>query len=119
MKHEKTVNVPIYGGEITIIFTDELGVMEDKFGDWSLSYIYAHHLNRGEENVIAFNFWNKDFEDITHGTIAHEVHHCVNSICDRLGILVEYRIDEPTAYLTAWITDEIYSFMKDKKLKAK
>lgn len=43
------------------------------------------------------------------GTLAHEVYHAVQYICDYTGIKESYSGSEPGAYLTTYITNQIYS----------
>ncbi len=47
----------------------------------------------------------------TPGTIAHEVFHAVEFLMDRIGIKLDPNSDEAYAYLTGYITDEIYKII--------
>ena len=48
----------------------------------------------------------------THSSIAHEVVHIVNAIYDDRGMKLDVHEDEPQAYLTGWITAQIYKAIK-------
>lgn len=54
---------------------------------------------------------------ITHGTIAHECHHAVMSMCKTLGIKPNVDNQEPTAYLHGWLAEWIYKILSSKKIK--
>ena len=59
---------------------------------------------------IVFRVFDEDF---THGLISHEVRHVTNKILDLIGHNVDLLNDEPEAYLSQWVTDSVYTCMKE------
>jgi hypothetical protein len=57
--------------------------------------------------VIVLNFWEPT-ANITHGIIAHEAIHAVNYIAEYAGMQHDIVNDEPFAYLTEWVVDQVY-----------
>ncbi len=60
--------------------------------------------------------YKDDFEVEVISTITHEAVHACNFIFNLKGIRLDSNNDEPQAYLTDWITREVYkTYLKTKK----
>ena len=68
--------------------------------------------DKKDEYVIAL-------KKIEWSIIAHEVVHIVNSIYLKCGIQLDRVNDEPQAYLTGWIINEIDKFVKESSSESK
>ena len=110
---KKKLQIPVYTGKLGFVFTNKLSKYPDFEDD-----LYACSLYKGERRHITFyiyiNFWGLNIID--HGTIAHEVSHTTDNIMNYHHI-IKSEIDESSAYLTGWITNEIYKFIKECNLK--
>jgi len=103
--------VPVYGGMIIIVMTNEEDCYEPAIRHW-------HHKNsylKGCDAVCLSNdsgnsrdypviFTNK----ITPGIIAHEAKHIVNKIYKDLDIVLDRSNDEPECYLLSYIVNRIW-----------
>lgn len=109
----KTINVPIYDCYLTIIFTKDLNEVVKKYkleGNW------------GEFGALTFEdnpksrYYVTAFTDADHlSNIAHEVVHIKNNIFLGINAKVDLHNDEPEAYLTGWLFDQINNFLKTFK----
>ena len=53
-------------------------------------------------------------EPSDHSTLAHEIQHVVSNICRDCDMERSIENDEPFAYLTGWITEQIYFWLLTK-----
>lgn len=108
----KTIKIPIYCGNLSIIYDKELIEVEKKYKTKSLKDFGAVTLkdeNKYRHYVVAFT-------DSTHlSNIAHEIVHLKNHIFLDCAIELDRYNDEPEAYLTGWLFDQIYEFLKNIK----
>lgn len=122
MKHFyiQETEIPIYGGFLVIILTNDTETLKKHFSDLTDNNIYAMsklgEWKKRRGYIVVLNF--KNIDKITHGAIAHEATHISNFIAQDVGFIPDFKNDEPIAYLTQWIVDNIYSFMKKHKFKA-
>lgn len=109
----KTINVPIYEFSLTIILTKDLNEVVKKY-----------KLNGEFGNFGALTFENKSkhrhyvvaFTDASHlSNIAHEIVHIKNYIFHGINAKIDLYNDEPEAYLTGWLFDKIYYFLKQQE----
>lgn len=110
--HIKEVEIPIYFGSLIMIFTDQLE---------SLNGIYNTDIKEEDYDAVVFT-QVKDSSKIVLAikkvdwpTIAHEVVHVVNNIFLSCGVQLDRHNDEPQAYLTGWVFNEIVEFLKEIK----
>lgn len=109
----KHLQVPIYECGLTIIFTKDLNEVAKKYkleGDWSKYGALTF------KDKSKFRHYVTVFTDPTHlSNIAHEIVHIKNHIF--LGIAAEIDLcnDEPEAYLTGWLFDQINNFLTNFK----
>lgn len=106
---KKTIKIPIYGCKLTMIFDKDLSFIEKKYKTISLKDFGAVTLkieNEYRHYIVAFT----DAEHLSN--IAHEIVHIKNHIFLDIGAKIDVYNDEPEAYLTGWLFDEIYKFLK-------
>lgn len=104
---KKKINIPIYCCKLTIILDKDLSYIENKYGTESLSNCGAVTSDEEEKNYIVAFTDNKDLS-----LIAHEVVHIKNAIYRDCYMQLDVKNDEPEAYLTAWLFEQIYNFLK-------
>ena len=109
----KTIEVPIYGCDLTIIFTKDLNEVVKKYklkGDWgNYGALTFSDKPKFRNYVVAFT-------DANHlSNIAHEIVHIKNHIYSDINSDIDLHNDEPEAYLTGWLFDQINNFLKPFK----
>ena len=113
MKVIKT-EIPIYFGYLRIVLTRNFNKAAKKLK-------CKTHLNLSDYG--AFVYPSKDKKGLTiytvvlnpkpsHTVIAHEVVHVVNAIYEDRGMSLQVKDDEHQAYLTGWVTQQIYNSIK-------
>lgn len=104
---KKTIDIPIYQCNLTIILDKDLSYVEKKYGTKSLSNYGAVTMrvpNEFGEYIMAFEY--------TKGTIiAHEIVHLKNYIYQDRCIELDRFNDEPEAYLTGWLFEQIETIL--------
>ena len=106
---QKTIDIPIYCGKLTMILDKDLSFIEKKYKTYPLGDYGAITLKVPEYRnyVVAFT-------DAQHlSNIAHEVVHLKNYIFSDCQMKSDSENDEHEAYLTGWLFDEIYKFLKN------
>lgn len=69
------------------------------------------YMNDRNQSIIRLSVYPKSNED--YGTLSHEIFHAVTHILDRIGMrLILLKSDEAYAYLTGYLTTEIYKKIK-------
>lgn len=109
------IDIPIYFGYLRVVITDNFKKSADKLkvDDEGLelnSYGAFVCSSKDDRGISYFNVFFH--EDVDHDLIAHEVVHLVNAIYAERHIKLDIHNDEPQAYLTGWITGEIYKALK-------
>ena len=119
--YRKKVPIPIYTGNLVLVFTNQSNKLPIEMQDLGDDlFACSFHGEKQFKPIgktrfnIYINFWY--FTHITHGDIAHEVVHTIDTIAKYHGIK-RSKVNEPVAYLAGWITNEIYKFIKECKLK--
>ena len=111
------VNVGLYNCGVTVLYgTNKEAEKEYKKTRFYLEHNYEWTSNNRTggktiygEGIDPFLWINSDIEQYQlQGTIAHEVMHVVCAICEYRGIEFRTENDEVLAYLTEWITKQIY-----------
>lgn len=105
----KTIRIPIYFGKLTLIYTDNLE---------KLNEIYDTKIDDSLYDAVVFQPLNQNkcvlaIKSVDWSVIAHEVVHIVNHIFLQCGIELDRVNDEPQAYLTGWVINEIDKFLKE------
>lgn len=115
---KKAINIPIYTGKLVIILTNQDEKLPVQTQINSLELYAMSFTNDIDDNRVGFhvvfNAWGMN--RINHGVIAHEICHCVDSVMD-YHFIESTKINEPRAYITGWITERIYSFLRKKRIK--
>lgn len=107
----KTIPIPIYFGKLTIIVTN----------DWmELDIIYKIKVDEKLYDAVVFEIKENDeyilaIKKVEWSIIAHEVVHLVNAIFLKCGVELDRQNDEPQAYLTGWIINEIDKHIKENE----
>ena len=107
-KKSKTINIPIYYGKLTMILDSDLSWVEKKYKTTSLedfgAVTFKHKTDYRHYIVV--------FTDAKHlSNIAHEIVHIKNHIYLDCAMELDRYNDEPEAYLTGWLFDEIHKFL--------
>jgi hypothetical protein len=109
---ERKVPIPIYFGYLKIIITESYDQISKKYemdiDDETYSGVFFY-VKENDEYVIAIR-------EVNWSVIAHEIVHCVNEIFINRGIQLDRHNDEPQAYLTGWITNQVDKFLKEKQI---
>lgn len=109
---KKKIKIPIYGCELTMILYDNLDYIEKKYNTHSLKDFGAVTLK--DDN--SYRHYIVAFTDADHlSNIAHEIVHLKNFIYLDCAMELDRHNDEPEAYLTGWLFDLIYNFIKNIK----
>lgn len=105
----KRIRLPIYGGSFVVVLDNDLSYVERKYGTMSLSFYGAVTMRVPDgykEYLVAFT----DKEHLSN--IVHEIVHLKNYIYEDAGVVLDLVNDEHEAYLSGWLFDEIYGFLK-------
>lgn len=105
---KKTIRIPIYECDLTIILDKDLSYVEKKYRTKSLEDFGAVTLkdkSKDKHIVVAFT----DKEHLSN--IAHEVVHIKNFVFLEYAAELDRYNDEPEAYLTGWLFDQINNFL--------
>lgn len=109
---QKTIKVPIYCFTLTMIFSEDLSVVAKKYDLPCLDDYGAVTFKK--EN--SYRHYVAAFSDADHlSNIAHEIVHIKNQIYLDCMMELDRHNDEPEAYLTGWLFDEIYKFLNLEK----
>jgi hypothetical protein len=119
--YKKIVKVPIYYGNLIIIFSNDNDKVEKTVNcnKGAIGYLYAFTFHgfvcRGAESwAVCYNFWTET--PISIGTITHEAIHAAHRILHAREIEPDFVNDEAEAYLAGWIADQVQEFMIKCKL---
>lgn len=110
---KKTINIPIYGGKLTIVLDKDLSYIENKYKTKSLKDFGAVTL----KDESKYRNYILGFEYSTGSIIAHEIVHLINYIYLDCGIELDRVNDENQAYLTGWLFEEINNFLNKNNSK--
>lgn len=107
---QKTIKLSIYYSKVTIILDDEdLSFTSKKYKTGCLRKYGAVTLR----NEKFYRHYVVAFSDKEHlSNIAHEIVHLKNYIFMDCGIHLDINNDEAEAYLTGYLFDIIYKFLK-------
>jgi len=105
----ETINIPIYCAKLTMILDEnDLKSVQKKYKTKSLEKYGAVVFKHDSED----NHYIAAFSDKDHlSNITHEVVHIKNQIYLDCGVELDRLNDEPEAYLSGWLFDQIYNFL--------
>lgn len=101
---------PLYDSlTLRIIICDDDDTIGKEIGEVDHEYFAcAYRKNESSRELITV-FNPKSHDNIlTPGVITHEAIHIKNMVFDTVGIKADPNNDEPEAYLTEWIVNQIY-----------
>jgi uncharacterized protein YlbG (UPF0298 family) len=108
---KKTIDIPIYQCKLTMILDKDLKYIENTYNTISLDNFGAVTLqNKSKYRHYVVGFTNKKHLS----NIAHEIVHLKNHIYLDCAMELNRNDDEPEAYLTGWLFDQIYNFLNNK-----
>ena len=107
----KKVKIPIYYGTLIIIISNDYKEVAKRYDLKENVELYGAFVwSRFDKNNVS-EFLICIDEKVTNHLIAHEVVHLVNAIFLSKGIELDRHNDEPQAYLTGWVFNEIEKFL--------
>lgn len=117
--HEKTVEFPLYSGNLKIILTNSKSKVAKKMNDEHFHYAttYYRSMDDRRTSCIVLNFGTDPL--MTHGTIAHESTHAADFLFEAVGAKHHFDNPEPYSYLVGWIANEVYEFIYENNLELK
>lgn len=109
----KTIDIPIYYGKLVMVLSDNWEEVNLKYwndiGDQFAAAVFQRDIKNFPRYIVAFNGKPEG------KTIAHEVVHLVSHIFRDRGITMDPYNDEPQAYLTGFLFQEIEKFLRTIK----
>jgi len=107
----KTIQIPIYKCKLTMVLDDNLNYIEKKYKTTSLKNFGAVVL----KNDSDYRHYIVAFTDKDHlSNIVHEIVHIKNHIFLDCAMNLNVHDDEPEAYLSGWLFDQIDNFLNHK-----
>ena len=115
---EAKITLPIYGGEIFLVDTNDNQSLEDNHGIEIDNVPFASCFERNAKqedgsvklyHLIVINMKN-ELKKIDVGILAHECFHLTNFIFEEKGIIPDVANDEPQAYLLGYLVDIAHKF---------
>ncbi len=112
-----TLKLLTYSCKLTLIITDQVKMQITKIYK---KYKLKEDIDYEVEGVLISPITNDyflilDLKYLTHNTIAHEIYHSANRICEDRDVHDE----EAKAWLAGYITSEMYKFLEKKNLQVK
>jgi len=110
----RKIDIPIYYGYLNVI------IAEDEQDMISVGKSYNHKEDVSKYGAFSWSDYDKKginncyvviTKNVSNHLIAHEVVHLVNAIFLHIGCELDRINDEPQAYLTGWIFNEIEKFL--------
>lgn len=112
-------NVPIFGGLMQIILTDNYDEVERKYHlrplDGCCDGISFIHKTEKRKRIYCMAFE----KSVSIDTIAHESLHIVNHILKDIHYEIHLENDEIQAYLLSWVVEEVVKILRKSKFKIK
>ena len=113
---KKKYKIPIYGGDITLVFfnKDSENDIIEKYGVTDLKYYDAVTLKQNSYKEFVILFYE---ERLTPGIIAHESKHLLNYIFKYNGLQLDLDNDEAECYFLSWIVNRVHETIRKFDLK--
>lgn len=116
MIHQYKVRVDVYSCNVHVVVTDDMNAY---IRELEKQYDTVEGVDGSEGFMFTpdMKTYYVVFDDVflTHNTIAHEVFHLTCSICNDRDVIEE----EPKAWLSGFLTENIYKFIDKKNLVLK
>lgn len=108
---KKTIRIPIYECELTMILDKDLSYIQKKYKTRTLSDYGAVTL----KDELRYKHYIVAFTDKSHlSNVAHEIVHIKNFIYIDASMALDMFNDEPEAYLTGWLYQQITDFLNNE-----
>lgn len=107
----RKIKIPLYFGELVVIECKNFSKINERYktemtNEWQAGVI-RHTTKKGyTQYIVAF------LEKPSPQTIAHEAVHIVNHIFADRYVNLDLYNDEPQAYLTGWVVEQIHKTIK-------
>jgi hypothetical protein len=115
--HLNAKDIPLFRGKLVLIISNDTEKVKKYLPNFGDRNVYAHTCYYDWKGYgsffIVLNFDN-DYRKLYHGTVTHESIHAANMIANDRGVIADFNNDEPLAYLSEWIADEVYKFADSK-----
>ncbi|HDZ04889.1 hypothetical protein LCGC14_0370540 [marine sediment metagenome] len=110
---KKKIDIPIYGGDLTIYHSKTLKYVRKKHKLVSTNGFDAITFRTYAKNGYA-RYYLAFKKDVDAGIIAHEALHIVSFIFQDYKIKFQLKNDEPQCYLLEWIVKQVHEFIDEK-----
>lgn len=109
MTKKKKVKIPLYYGDLYIIYTDnwEEAFTSSGFDSEEMENTDGHFCSCGTHEFYIFMATKSP------GAIAHEAKHFINRLFKLRGVKLSRTNDEAECYLLTWAVDQIHNFIND------
>ena len=104
---KKTIDIPIYGVKLTMVFDEDFSYVEKKYNLEPIKGRAVTIFDGNNERHVIAAFINKEFIS----SITHEVVHIKNFIFLKCGAKLDRDNDECEAYLSGYLFEQIYNFI--------
>lgn len=101
----KKIRIPIYEYNLTVIVVECLSEIAEKYSLKDVERCAAITFKRKGDVFVAFS-------KLSNSTIAHEIVHIINYIFADCGAMLDLDNDEPQAYLTSYLFEQIEKITK-------
>lgn len=108
----KNIKIPLYGGSLKIVITDNMGKFAGSKGLDSVVDYEAMCFNQNNTIYILF----QPHTELHY--IVHECKHAVNYTFKRVGIQLDVDNDEAECYLLMWIFNQCLNLKNGKIIKS-
>ena len=121
------LKVPIYNQLVRVVETNSLKKVTKYFEEiddecnWDAVFegqifaitIEGIYKSKGVDCYCIYVVFNPEHcvNSLTYGTVAHEAHHVMEFLFDRIGVKIDTHNAEPTTYLLGWLVDEILKIL--------
>ncbi len=115
----EVTEIPFYKGNLIVCVSNELEKINKEFDIHRSGEIFAHSYQFDYQSKQAFMVLlnpNWEYDNITHGIIAHECLHILSFVYENRGVRKSKNNDEHEAYFLGWIVTEVYKALDKFKV---
>lgn len=114
--YRKKINIPIYPGRFQIILTTDPDILEE--GNSGLE-----KTSTDDDGILLITvYYNLEAQLFSNGVISHECLHATIDLFNFIHLQIstdEDNYNEAYTYMLSWFVNEVYKFIKEKKLEIK
>jgi hypothetical protein len=115
---EMQFELPIYGGDITFIHSNDIDKINEKHDigrHFSHASTYEHNVKTDDPDVFHYKYFivlnsKSKLGNVGIGCLCHEAFHLSNMICLNKGFIPTFENDEPQAYIIQYIFNKGLEF---------